>query len=161
MIYGGDNLSRKNIVKTVREYCEPIVEELGYDLVDLEYVKENGSYFLRFYIGKPEGISIDDCQRVSEVVGDKLDELDPIDESYYLEVSSPGLDRPLKTDKDLKRNIGRDIEISLYKSIDGKKKYIGELLDFNEDYIKIREDNLLDKKLDREVISKIKLAVKF
>ena len=72
------------------------------DLIDLEFVKENGSNFLRFFIGKPQGISIDDCQKVSEIVGDILDELDPIEESYYLEISSPGLDRPLKTDKDLK-----------------------------------------------------------
>ena len=100
-------MSRKSIVSIVREHCEPIVEELGYDLVDLEYVKENGNNFLRFYIGKPEGISIDDCQKVSELVGEKLDEIDPIKESYYLEVSSPGLDRPLKTDKDLKGILGK------------------------------------------------------
>ncbi|MCF6464697.1 ribosome maturation factor RimP [Clostridium sp. Cult2] len=154
-------MNRKNTVKVIREHCEPIVEELGYDLVDLEYVKENGNSFLRFYIGKSEGISIDDCQKVSEIVGDKLDELDPIQESYYLEVSSPGLDRPLKNDKDLKRNIGKDIEISLYKAIDGKKKYIGELIDYTEDFIKIKEDNLTERKLKREAISQIKLAVKF
>ncbi len=107
------------------------MEDLGYDLVDIEFVRENAEQFLRFYIGKREGVSIDDCQKVSEAVGNKLDEIDPIEGSYYLEVSSPGLDRPLKTDKDLKRNIGKEIEISLYKNIDGKKKNLREeLLDF-------------------------------
>lgn len=154
-------MSKKNIIRIVKEHCEPIIEDLGYDLVDLEYIKENGNNILRFYIGKPDGISIDDCQRVSEQVGDKLDELDPIDESYYLEVSSPGLDRPLKTDKDLKRNIGKDVEISLYKNIDGKKKYIGQLIDYDEEFIQIKEDSLGYKKIQRETISKIKLAVKF
>ncbi|MCF6463298.1 ribosome maturation factor RimP [Clostridium sp. Cult1] len=154
-------MSKKNIIRTVKEHCEPIIEDLGYDLVDLEYIKENGNNILRFYIGKLDGISIDDCQRVSEQVGDKLDELDPIDESYYLEVSSPGLDRPLKTDKDLKRNIGKDVEISLYKNIDGKKKYIGQLIDYDEEFIQIKEDSLGYKKIQRETISKIKLAVKF
>lgn len=154
-------MSRKNVIKVVKEHCEPIVEELGYDLVDLEYVKENDSYFLRFYIGKPEGITIDDCQKISEVVGKKLDEIDPIKESYYLEVSSPGLDRPLKTDKDLKRNIGKNVEISLYKSVDGKKKYIGELLDFTEGHIKIKGDKSEYKEIERDVISNIKLAIDF
>ena len=90
-----------------------------------------------------------------------MDEIDPIKESYYLEVSSPGLDRPLKTDKDLKRNIGKNIEISLYKSVDGKKKYIGELLDFTEDYIKIKGDKSEYKEIKRDIISIIKLAIDF
>lgn len=154
-------MSRKNIVKTIMDYCEPIVEELGYDLVDLEFVKEDGSYFLRFYIGKSEGISIDDCQKVSEVVGDKLDELDPIEESYYLEVSSPGLDRPLKTDKDLKRNIGKDVEINLYKSMNGKKKHVGKLLGYTDNNILIEEENSKEMEIERTAISNIKLAVKF
>ncbi|NLW39378.1 MAG: ribosome maturation factor RimP [Tissierellia bacterium] len=154
-------MSRKSIVSIVREHCEPIVEELGYDLVDLEYVKENGNNFLRFYIGKPEGISIDDCQKVSELVGEKLDEIDPIKESYYLEVSSPGLDRPLKTDKDLKRNIGKNVEISLYRNIDGKKKYFGKLLGYTESHIRIEEESGVEMNLDREAISNIKLTVEF
>lgn len=154
-------MSRKSVVKIVKDHCEPLIEGLGYDLVDLEFIKENGNCYLRFYIGKAEGISIDDCQKVSEIVGDKLDELDPIQESYYLEVSSPGLDRPLKTDKDLKRNIGRDVEINLYKAIDGKKKYIGILLDYTEDHIIIREETQEKIEIERNAISNIRLAVKF
>ncbi|NLX61747.1 MAG: ribosome maturation factor RimP [Tissierellia bacterium] len=151
----------RNLVNKIKEHCEPIIEELGYELVDIEYVKENNENFLRFYIWKAEGITIDDCQKVSEIIGDKLDELDPIKESYYLEVSSPGLDRPLKTDKDLKRNLGKDIEVSLYKNLDGKKKYNGELVDFTEDYIKIRTDDAEEKKIERDIISNIKLWLKF
>ena len=154
-------MGRKNVLKTIRENCEPIVEDLGYDLVDIEFVRENAEQFLRFYIGKREGVSIDDCQKVSEAVGNKLDEIDPIEGSYYLEASSPGLDRPLKTDKDLKRNIGKEIEISLYKNIDGKKKFTGELLDFSEIDITIMEENQEKRAIQRDAISNIKLVVKF
>lgn len=154
-------MSSKNLINTIKEYCEPVIEELGYDLVDLEYVKENNENYLRFYIGKPDGITIDDCQRASESIGEKLDELDPIQESYYLEVSSPGLDRPLKTDKDLKRNLGKDVDISLYKNLDGKKKYNGELVDYNDKHIKIRMDNLEEKEIERDIIATIKLSLKF
>lgn len=154
-------MTRKNLINTIKEKCEPIVEELGYDLVDLELVKENDDNFLRFYIDKPGGITIDDCQKASELIGNKLDELDIIQESYYLEVSSPGLDRPLKTDKDLERNIGKDIEISLYKNINGKKKHIGELVEFTDDYIKIKAEDSEVREINREFISSVKLVVKF
>ncbi len=154
-------MSTRNILKTIRECCEPIIEQLGYELVDLEFVRENDSRFLRFYIWKPEGITIDDCQNVSEIIGDKLDEIDVIEESYYLEVSSPGLDRPLKTDRDLERNLGKDIEINLYKALDGKKKVEGELVDFNNDNIIVKVKDSEVKEIPRQMISKIKLAVKF
>lgn len=160
--YGGDTMnSNKSVLKTIRDCCEPIIENLGYDMVDLEYVKENDNNILRFYIGNAQGITIDDCQKVSEIIGDKLDELDPIKESYFLEVSSPGIDRPLKTDKDLKRNLGKDVEVSLYKNLDGKKKFTGELIDFNESHIIIKTDDLEEKEIERQLISNIKLAVKF
>ena len=150
----------KDILKIVRENCEPIIEDLGYDLVDLEFVKESGEYFLRFYIGKLGGISIDDCQKTSEILSDKLDEIDPIDKSYYLEVSSPGLDRPLKTDKDLKRNIGMKVELSLYKNFEDKKNYIGKLVDYSDKYIVIL-DGEIEKSIPREIISNIKLVIEF
>ncbi len=154
-------MSTKKILKTIKGQCEPIIEDLGYELVDLEFIKENGNRILRFYIWKPEGITIDDCQYISEIVGEKLDEIDVIQESYYLEVSSPGLDRPLKTDKDLKRNLGKDIEVSLYKNLDGKKKIVGELVDFNDDKIVVKEENSKLIEIERQLISKIVLAVKF
>lgn len=154
-------MSSRNLLSTIRKHCEPIIEKLGYELVDLEFIKESDGKYLRFYIWKPEGITIDDCQNVSEVIGDKLDEIDIIQESYYLEVSSPGLDRPLKTDKDLKRNLGKDIEVSLYKSIDKKKKIIGELVDYNDENITVKNEDSEIIEIDRKIISKITLAVKF
>ena len=112
-------MSKKEILNKVKEICNPIVESLDFELVDIEYVKEFGSYYLRVYIDKLGGITLDDCQKVSQLLSDKLDKDDPITSAYYLEVSSPGLDRHLKTDKDLKRNIGKDIIVNLYKSYDG------------------------------------------
>ena len=81
----------------------------------MEYIKESGSYFLKVYVDKIGGITLDDCQKMSKELSRKLDDEDPISEEYYLEVSSPGLDRPLKTDKDLNRNLGRDVELKLYR----------------------------------------------
>ncbi|NLJ79181.1 MAG: ribosome maturation factor RimP [Tissierellia bacterium] len=152
-------MSRRNVLKIVGEHCKPIVEGLGYDLVDLEYVRENNRYFLRFYIGKLGGISIDDCQVVSEQVGAKLDELDLIEDSYYLEVSSPGLDRPLETDRDLARNKGEQIEISLYKQLDGKKRYIGKLVGFSDEHVIIADDASGAKEINRDIIANIKLSI--
>ncbi|HHV39423.1 MAG TPA: ribosome maturation factor RimP [Tepidimicrobium sp.] len=154
-------MGRRGMLRSIKEHCEPIVEGLGYDLVDLEYVKENDRYFLRFYIGKPEGIGIDDCEIVSERVGAKLDELDLIQDSYYLEVSSPGLDRPLETDKDLNRNRGKKVEVSLYRQLDGKKKYVGKLLNFSDEYLIIEENESGPKEIRRDIIANIKLFIDF
>ena len=149
----------KFVLEDIKKECEPIIENLGYDLVDLEYIKEDANNYLRFYIGKRGGVSIDDCQKVSELVSDKLDELDPIDDSYYLEVSSPGLDRPLKTDKDLDRNIGYDVELSFYRAINGMKKQVGNLKSYNDEYIVIEDVKGNDQKIDRSDISVIKPAI--
>jgi ribosome maturation factor RimP len=154
-------MNKKETLKEVTAICSPIAESLGYELVDVEYVKELGSYYLRVYIDKPGGITLDDCQNMSEILSDKLDEKDPINSAYYLEVSSPGLDRPLKTDKDLKRNIGKDIEISLYTPYENKKVYEGRLEDYSDQLISIKDenDNLIE--IPRESVSIIKLALKF
>ncbi|NLV88063.1 MAG: ribosome maturation factor RimP [Tissierellia bacterium] len=154
-------LSRKNLLTTIRNIAEPIAEELGYDLVDLEFVKEGKNHFLRIFIDKPGGVNLDDCQKMSQLVDSKLDEEDPIDVSYYLEVSSPGLDRPLKTDKDLKRNLGKEVEVKLYEPYDGKKILEGILEDYKKDEIllKVHEDKVIN--LSRSKIALIKLAIKF
>lgn len=154
-------LSRREIIKVARGICESAAEDLGYELVDVEYVKEYGNYFLRVYIYRPEGIDLNDCQNMSQIISDKLDEEDPIPDAYYLEVSSPGLDRPLKTDKDLKRNLNKDIEIKLYKGIDNKKVFEGKLFDFNNDEIIIINDEENKTSIPRELISLIRLAIKF
>lgn len=154
-------LNRKNIINTVISIAEPISEELGYDLVDVEFVKEGNRYFLRIYIDKVGGVDLDDCQKMSQLIGNKLDELDPIKVSYYLEVSSPGLDRPLKTDKDLKRNLGKEIEVKLFEPVNDKKIIEGVLENFTDEEItlKINENELLNIK--RSKIALIKLAIKF
>ncbi|MBC8588790.1 ribosome maturation factor RimP [Tissierellaceae bacterium BX21] len=147
-------------MKKLVKMCDESARSLDYELVDVEYVKESGSYYLRVYIDKKAGITLDDCQSMSELLGEKLDKEDPIENAYYLEVSSPGLDRPLKNDRDLKRNLGKDIEISLYKPLENKKKFEGNLKFFTEDkiVIKINDDEM---EIPRDAISVIKLALKF
>ena len=154
-------MSRKEVLKKLRGICNSIAEDLDYELVDLEYVKENGRYFLRVYIHKDGGVNLEDCQKMSENLSEKLDQEDPIRGTYYLEVSSPGLDRPLKSDKDLKRSIESDIEIKLYSPFDGKKDYEGKLIYFDSDSIKIEKDNQKIVEIPRESISMIRLSVKF
>jgi len=154
-------VNRKKILKIANEISESVAETLGYELVDLEFVKDHSEYFLRIYIDKHGGVNLDDCQRMSEIVSEKLDEVDVIKVSYYLEVSSPGLDRPLKTDKDLRRNKGKDIDVNLYSSLNGKKKYSGELAGFDEENVIIKDKQGNEIQLPKEIISQIKLAVEF
>ncbi|CAK7043340.1 ribosome maturation factor RimP [Tissierella carlieri] len=154
-------MNRKGIISIVKEICEQLADELGYELVDVEFLKEGSNYFLRVYLDKPGGINLDDCQKVSQLLSDKLDEKDPITTPYYLEVSSPGLDRPLKNDKDLKRNLGKEIEIKLYEPLKGKKIIEGILEDYEEKTIVIRTEINEIVTIPKEGIALIKLAVKF
>ena len=159
-LMGGVIVNKKELMKKLVKMCDESARSLDYELEDVEYVKESGSYYLRVYIDKKAGITLDDCQSMSELLGEKLDKEDPIENAYYLEVSSPGLDRPLKNDRDLKRNLGKDIEISLYKPLENKKKFEGNLKFFTEDkiVIKINDDEM---EIPRDAISVIKLALKF
>ena len=154
-------MNKKNVLKSVTNICESLAADLNYELVDVEYIKESGSYFLRIYVDKPGGINLDDCQTMSMAVSEKLDENDPFKEAYYLEVSSPGLDRPLKTDKDLKRNLGKDIEIKLYKTSNERKSYEGKLENYNNSEIIILDEMNNKIEIPKELISIIKLAIKF
>ncbi|MBU5314266.1 ribosome maturation factor RimP [Tissierella carlieri] len=154
-------MNRKGIISIVKEICEQLADELGYELVDVEFLKEGSNYFLRVYLDKPGGINLDDCQKVSQLLSDKLDDKDPITTPYYLEVSSPGLDRPLKNDKDLKRNLGKEIEIKLYEPLKGKKIIEGILEDYEEKTIVIRTEINEIVTIPKEGIALIKLAVKF
>lgn len=154
-------MNRKEIEELTREIALQIIEDYKFELVDVEFVKEGSQRFLRVFIDKPGGITIEDCQKVSERLSDRLDEIDPIEENYYLEVSSPGLDRPLKTESDYKKSLGKEVEISLYKPIEGKKKFIGKLKSFDESTVTIELDqgNLIT--IDRKDLAKINLAVIF
>ena len=102
------------------ELLEPILSECQFELVDIDYEKEAGDWYLRVYIDKPGGITIDDCEKVSRALSDKLDEADFIDEAYILEVSSPGLTRPLKKEKDFERNIGKPVEMKFFMAVNGR-----------------------------------------
>lgn len=153
-------MNRKEVLRELRGITNSIAEELNYELVDVEYAKDNGRYFLRVYIHKDGGVNLEDCQNMSEALSEKLDKDDPIKDTYYLEVSSPGLDRPLKTNKDLKRNIENYIEIKLYSAFDGKKNYEGKLIYFDNDSIKIEKDDQNIVEIPRESISVIRLSVK-
>ena len=121
------------IEEKVESLIEPKIKELGYNLYDVEYVKEGKDYYLRVYIDKDTGISIEDCELVSNNINEILDQADYIKDQYFLEVSSPGLDRPLKKDKDFERYKGRDVEIKLYKPMNGSKQFEGELVGLTED----------------------------
>lgn len=136
------------------------VEGLGYELIDVEFVKEHGDRYLRFFIYRPDGISVDDCEAVSEHLNPILDELDPIDEAYFLEVSSPDLNRPLKTDRDLERNLGEQLELSFYQKLDGQKKRTGKLVAFDDKTVTL-EVSGKEETYEREAISKIKIAIVF
>ena len=124
---------KKSVAETVSELVLPYAQQLGYELYDVEYVKEGADYFLRIYIDKPYGvISSDDCERMSRAVDPVLDEHDPVPDSYYLEVSSVGIDRPLKTEKDFLRFMNKMIEVRLYKAQDGVKEFSGELCAYTD-----------------------------
>ena len=131
-------MSKKEIYEQKAEaLVSPIVEKYGFELVDVEYVKEGGSFYLRAYIDKPGGITVDDCETVSREFSDKLDEADFIEEAYIMEVSSPGLGRPLKKEKDFKRSIGKEVEIRTYRPIDREKEFYGVLKAYDENSVTI------------------------
>lgn len=120
----------------VEKLLKGMIESLGYELYDVEYVKEGKNYFLRIYIDKPEGIDLNDCEMVNDAISDRLDEANYIKEPYFLEVSSPGVERVLRKDKHLEQNRGEEIEIKLFKKDEnGKKEYQGILKNFDEDKI--------------------------
>ena len=138
----------------------PILEEFGFELWDVEYVKEGPEYYLRAYIDKDGGITIDDCVDVSRRLSDLLDEDDFIDGEYILEVSSPGLGRTLKKDKEFEKSIGKMVDIKLYKAIDKNKDFTGILKDYSGDSITINI-NEKDETFLKSDVAKVNLSVEF
>ena len=118
---------RDEYEKRVEAYLMPVMEKNQFELVDVEYVKEAGTWYLRAYIDKEGGFTVDDCELVSRQLGEWLDREDFIDDSYILEVSSPGLGRPLKKEKDFKRSFGEQVEVRLYRAVDRQKEFTGAL----------------------------------
>lgn len=137
------------------------MEEYGFELVDVEYVKEGGTWYLRAYIDKPGGIDINDCEKVSRRLSDILDEKDFIEDSYIMEVSSPGLGRPLKKEKDFKRSLGQEVEIRTYRMIDKSKEFRGVLTSYDDATVTITQEDDSLKEFDRSNIALIRLAFDF
>ena len=152
---------REEYEQTTERLMEPIVAELGFELVDVEYVREGGTWYLRAYIDKPGGITVDDCEAVSRRFSDILDEKDYIDDTYVFEVSSPGLGRPLKKEKDFKRSIGKEVEIRTYRAIARQKEFVGILKAYDEKNVTIMYEDETEQTFDRADIALIRLALDF
>lgn len=153
------------ITTEIEEIAKPIVEELKLELVDVEFVKEGRDWFLRVYVDTPEGnIDIDQCAQVSERLSEYLDEKDPISQNYYLEVSSPGAERPLKKDTDFEKAINQFVHIKTYEAIDGKKVFEGYLTSYTDEgatldmKIKTRKVKI---SIPKEKIAMARLAIDF
>ncbi len=149
----------------VKQICEekvcPIIEEMGYEVVEVEYAKKSDGMNLTFFIDCEKGVEIDDCEKVARAIDPVLEELNPTDDKpYIMSVSSPGIDRPLKTERDFSRNMGKEIEITLFSKIDGKKVFKGELLSFDKEKVTI---NFKEQPLsfERTKIAHIVPVIKF
>ncbi len=152
---------REHVETLVEEILMPILESNTFELVDVEYVKEASNWYLRIFIDKEGGITIDDCELVSRAFDSAFEDKDPIKEPYILEVSSPGLDRPLKKDKDFARSLGEKVEVKLYKAINKQKEFIGVLKSYDDDHIILEMENGEDMSFIRTEIAIIRLAILF
>lgn len=153
-------MNKKQIVETVESYLEPILEELQLALVDVEYVKEGPNYYLRIYIDKEGGVNIKDCQITSRAIEEVLDEENFIEEAYSLEVSSPGLDRVLKKDREFNYFTGRLVEVKLYKAVEGEKHYTGTLVKKTDEILYL-EDEGTTMEFDMKNVAVVRLAITF
>ena len=144
-----------NIEEKVQTLVEPIIEDLGYSLYDVEYAKEGKDYFLRIFIDSKEGISLTDCEKVTNAINDILDEEDLVREGYFLEVSSPGIERIIRKEKHLEQNIGNEVEIKLFRPIDKQKTLSGILLKYDNESIYLNV-NSEEKKIEKQNIAQIK-----
>ena len=149
---------REEYESRVEKFLTPIMEENNYELVDVEYVKEAGTWYLRAYIDKEGGFTVDDCEMVSRCLSDWLDKEDFIDDSYILEVSSPGLGRPLKKEKDYQRSIGKLIDIKLYRAEDKQKEFTGVLKAYDEKTVTLAFEKDEEKTFERANLAMIRLA---
>lgn len=155
-------MSRKEqYEKQTEELLLPIIEEHQFELVDVEYVKEGGNWYLRAYIDKEGGITVDDCEIVSRRMSDLLDEKDFIEESYIFEVSSPGLGRPLKKEKDYIRSMGKELEIRTYRAIEKEKEFYGILKAYDENTVTIELEDNQEMTFAKTDIALIRLAFDF
>ena len=156
----GNMSKREEYEKKGEELVMPLITENHFELVDVEYVKEGSNWYLRFYIDKEGGITVDDCELISRALSDMLDEKDFIEDAYILEVSSPGLGRPLKKPKDFERSIGKEVEVKLYRSINRQKDFEGTLESYSDTQVTIKVDEE-EITFERSDIALIRLAFDF
>ena len=154
------------VVDEVRVVVQPIVDEQNLELVDMEFLKEGKNWFLRIYIDKPGGIDIEECALISEKVSEALDAIDPdpIPQAYFLEVSSPGAERPLKTEADMQNAIGKYVHLSFYQAIDGEKFYEGTLKELNDESVVLTiriKTRTKDIEIERKQIANSRMAIQF
>lgn len=155
-------MSRREVYEQKAEVLiTPILDSMGFELVDVEFVKEGGAWYLRSYIDKEGGITINDCEAVSRLFNEKLDEEDFIEESYIMEVSSPGLGRPLKKEKDYRRSMGKELEIRTYKAIDREKEFYGTLRAYDDSSVTIETEEGTTRTFEKKDIALIRLAIHF
>lgn len=159
-------MAKEKITDRIYEMALPLAQNEGLCIYEVEYKKEGSDYVLRVILdttsdGEGEYVSIDACERVSRALSDMLDESDPIKEAYMLEVTSPGLDRPLKRDEDFVRFAGRDIDMGLYKAIDGSKVISGKLLSYADGIITVQLPDGKEFSIKKDETSSVKLAVIF
>ena len=152
---------REEYEQKTEELLLPIIDEFRFELVDVEYVKEGSNWYLRAYIDKPGGITVDDCEAVSRRLSDLLDEEDFIDDAYILEVSSPGLGRPLKKDKDFARSIGEEVEIRTFRPVDHEREFTGVLKDFDKNRLVIELEDHEIMEFARDNIALVRLSFDF
>ncbi len=152
---------RETYESRTEQYLLPLMEKHGFELVDVEYVKEAGSWYLRAYIDKEGGIAVDDCEVISRTLSDWLDKEDFIDDSYILEVSSPGLGRPLKKEKDFARSIGKEVDVRLYRALNKQKDFTGFLAGYDEKTVTIELEDETEMVFERSDIALIRLAFDF
>lgn len=150
----------KKMLNEWRPRFAEAIAAVGYEMLDVEYVTEEGEDVLRFYIYRPEGITIDDCEMVSHALSPKLDEWDPIDTHYLLQVSSPDLSRPLTTDRQLEIACGEELEINLYQKKNGSKHFVATLVDFDAESIYFKQ-NETPIDLKRTEIAQLKIHLTF
>lgn len=153
-------MNTATIKAAVEAMVLPFLDENGFELVDIEYVKEGSNWYLRIFVDKDGGIDIDECVRVSEFVSEKLDEEEPISGMYFLEVSSPGAERPLKKPADYHKAIGKHVFITTYEPIHKLKEFEGELVSYNEDELTVKIKNK-DYTLPTEKVASARLAILF
>ncbi len=152
---------REEYESKTEQFLLPVLAEHQFELVDVEYVKEAGNWYLRSYIDKEGGITVDDCEVISRILSDWLDKTDFIQDSYIMEVSSPGLGRPLKKDKDFERSLGDEVEIRLYKPRNKQKEFTGTLKAYDKETVTIVLEDGSEEVFMRTELALIRLAFDF